>query len=387
MKIDSIEITKLSVPYRGSGGQSKSTGRSKSMFVEPISAKPRAMDIVLAKVHTDEGITGLGEIPPISPLTRETGDEIYAFVKTHLGAKLLGQDPFDLEKIWDIMDKISYVGVCSKGIIDIALYDIQGKALNIPLYKLIGGLTKERFPVISTLGWGNPDDMAKRAGAMAGIGYKTLRLKVGQPLKTDLEVLKAVRERVGWDFGLRVDANQAWSVPQAIRHIKAMEKYDPEFVEQPVAWYDLKGMGTVAKSVDVPITAHESMYTLQDVDNLIKLGGMDVIGVKAYRPGGGITGTLKTIAMAEIMNIPCYLHSSAEAGICTAASAHLVAAQYNHFDYTAEMTGLIGCVSELVKNPVKIEGGFAEVPKGPGLGVELDEEAVNKYKREMTIIK
>jgi len=129
------------------------------------------------------------------------------------------------------------------------------------------------------------------------------------------------------------------------------------------------------------------MYTLQDVDNLIKLGGMDVIGVKVYRPGGGLSGTMKVLAMAEIMNIPCYLHSAAEAGICTAASAHIVAAQYRHFDYTAEMTGLSGCVSELVMNPVKIQGGFAEVPKGPGLGVELDEEAVKKFTRETAVIK
>lgn len=378
MKINKIDITKLSVPRKGP--------RGKYMFVDPISSKPQAMDIILAKVHTDEGIMGYGEIPPIPPETRETTDEIFAFIKTYLGPKLLGQDPFNLEKIWEIMDNTSYVGVCSKGIIDIALYDIRGKALNTPVYNLLGGLYKDRFPVTSTIGWGKPEEMAKRAKEMEDIGYRTLRLKIGQPLKTDLEVLKKVREQVGWDFGLRGDANQAWSVPKAIRNIKAMKKYDLEFVEQPVAWYDLKGMAKVAKSVDVPVTAHESMYTLQDVDNLIKLGGMDVIGVKVYRPGGGLTGTMKVLAMAEIMNIPCYLHSAAEAGICTAASTHLVAAQYRHFDYTAEMTGLRGCVSELVKNPVKIEGGFAEVPKGSGLGVELDDEAVNTYKRETAVI-
>lgn len=379
MKIAKIEITTLAVPRKGVSGR--------YMYVEPISAKPQAMDVVLAKVHTDEGITGLGEIPPIPPETRETADEIFSFVKTYLGPKLLGEDPFNVDRIWEIMNKTSYCGICAKGIIDIALYDIRGKALKTPVYNLLGGLYKERFPVTLTISWGKPEDMAKRAKAMADIGYRVLRLKVGQPLETDLEVLKAVREQVGQDFGLRVDANQAWSVPKAIRHIKVMEKYDLEFVEQPVAWYDLKGMAEVAKSVDVPITAHESMYTLQDVDNLIKLGGMDIIGVKVYRPGGGLTGTMKVLALAEIMNMPCYLHSAAEAGICTAASAHLVASQYRHFDYIAEMTGLAGCVSELVEKPVKIEGGFAEVPKGPGLGVELDEEAVAKFTRETAVIK
>lgn len=383
MKIEKIELATLSVPYKATSERTK----ERRMFVVPISAKPRTMDVVLAKVYTDENIIGLGEIPPIPPETRETTDEIFAFVKTYLGPKLLGQNPFDMGRIWEIMNNTSYVGVCSKGLIDIALHDIQGKALKTPLYNLLGGLYKDRFPVTLTIGWGKPEEMAERAKEMADIGYRCLRLKIGQPLKTDLEVLKAVRDQVGWDFGLRGDANQAWNVPQAIRNIKAMEKYDLEFVEQPVAWYDLKGMAAVAKNVDVPITAHESMYTLQDVDNLIKLGGMDVIGVKVYRPGGGLTGTMKVLAMAEIMNIPCYLHSAAEAGICTAASAHLVVAKYNQFDYIAELTGLRACVSELVKNPVKIEGGFAEVPKGPGLGVELDEEAVNKYKRETVVIK
>jgi len=379
MKIDKIEITTLAVPRRGAHGR--------SMFIEPISAKPQAMDIIVVKVHTDEGITGIGEIPPIPPETRETTDEIFTFIKTYLGPRILGQDPLELDKIWEIMDKISYCGVCTKGIIDIALYDIRGKALKTPIYNLLGGLYQDRFPVTRTLGWGKPSEMATRAKEGADQGYKTLRLKIAQPLETDLEVLKAVRDQVGWDFKLRGDANQAWKVPQAVRHIKALEKYDLEFIEQPVAWFDLKGMAEVARQVDVPITAHEGMYTLQDVDNLIKLGGIDVMGVKVYRPGGGLTGTMKALAMADIINMPCYLHSAAEAGICTAASAHLVAAQDRHFDYTAEITGLAGCESELVKNPVKIKGGFAEVPKGPGLGVELDEEAVAKFKRESAVIK
>lgn len=381
MHIDSIEITIVSNPRRSQGSPTR------SMYVIPISARPQAMDVVIAKVHTDEGITGLGEIPPIPPETRETADEIFAFVKTYLGPKLIGQDPFNVEKIWEIMDNTTYCGVCSKGIVDIALFDIRGKALRTPVYNLLGGLYEQRFPVTLTIGWGTPEEMAKRAREMADNGYTTLRLKIGQPLETDLEVLKAVREQVGWKFALRGDANQAWTVPQAVKHIKAMEKYDLEFVEQPVAWYDLKGMAEVARAVDTPITAHEGMYTLQDVDNLIQLGGVDIIGVKAYRPGGGITGTMKTMALAEIMNIPCYIHSAAEAGICTAASTHIIASQYRHFKYTAELTGLRSCVSELVTKPVKIEKGYAEVPKGSGLGVELDEEAVNKYKRESAIIK
>ena len=98
-------------------------------------------------------------------------------------------------------------------------------------------------------------------------------------------------------------------LPKAIKNIKALEKYDLDIVEQPTPWYDMKGLATVAKAVMFQSTAYESMYTMQDVDNLIELGGTDIIGVKAYRPGGGLTGTMKVLAMAQVMNIPCMMHS------------------------------------------------------------------------------
>jgi L-alanine-DL-glutamate epimerase-like enolase superfamily enzyme len=381
LNIEKIELMKLSIPQKNQK-QEISSALSislKELGFDRMTSRSKSLDVLVSKITTNEGVSGLGEIVALPPLTRESPDEIMTFVKTWVGPRLLGQDPFNLNKIWEIMDKISYVGVCSKGIIDMALYDVMGKALKTPVYNLLGGLSKERFPVIKLIYLDKPELMAETAENMVEIGYKGARIKVGQPGNADLNVLHAIREKVGWDFGIRVDANQAWSVPKAIKHIKAMEKYDLEFVEQPVIWYDLKGMAKVRKKVDVPITAHESMYTLQDVDNLIKLDSMDVIGVKAYRPGGGLTGTIKVLDLAEIMNIPCYLHSSREAGICTAASTHIVAAKHHQFEYTAEISSFYQYESELVTNPVKIEGGYAEVPKLPGLGVELDEKDVKQY--------
>ena len=145
--------------------------------------------------------------------------------------------------------------------------------------------------------------MVKEAKQFVDRGYTGLRVKPGL---ADVEVLAAIRDQVGWDIKISVDSEQVYNA--AIQRIKAMEKYELQFVEQPTVWYDMKGMAVVAKAVDVPIMAHQSLYTLQDVDNLIKLEATDIIGVKAYRPGGGLTGTMKTMAMAEIMNIPCYVH-------------------------------------------------------------------------------
>lgn len=372
MKIDKIEIRIVAIPR-----------------IAPVAGRRRSMDFIITKVYTDENITGISEIPPLPPTTRETADEIFVFLKKFLGPKLLGQNPFNIEKIWEIMNKRSHVGVCSKGAIDMALYDIMGKALNTPVYNLLGGLHDEKLPLVELVMWDpKPEEMAKKAKQFVDEGYVGLRIKVGrETLSRDHAALKAIREKIGDDIPIRVDPNEAWNVPKAIKNIKALEKYDLEFVEQPIPWYDLKGMAAVVKAVDVPIMAHQSMYTTQDVDNLIELGGTDIIGVKAYRPGGGLTGTMKVLAMAEVMNIPCMMHSAIEAGICTAASVHLLAGQFKNLEYANEVTGLHGYTSDLVKNPVKIEGGHAIVPKGPGFGVELDEEAVKKYTTDMFLIK
>ena len=373
MKINKIEIAIVTIPRT----------------TPPSSRGYNTMDFLITKIYTDENITGVSEIPPLPPTTRETADEIFVFLKKYLGPKVLGQDPFNIEKIWEIMNKTSHVGVCSKGAIDLALYDIMGKALNTPVYNLLGGLYAEKLPLVELVTWDpKPEEMAKKAQQFIDEGYIGLRIKVGrESIVNDHKVLKAIRDKVDWDIPIRVDPNEAWNVPKSIKNIKSLEKYDLEFVEQPIPWYDMKGMATIAKAVDVPIMAHQSMYTMQDVDNLIQLGGTDIIGVKAYRPGGGLTGTIKVLAMAEIMNIPCMMHSAIEAGICTAASVHLLAGQFNHLEYPSEVTGLHGFASDLVKNPVKIEGGHAVVPKGSGFGVELDEEAVKKYTTERFVIK
>jgi len=369
MKITQIEIFTTTIPSKDNGN-----GHS------------RSVDLLVTKIHTDENITGISEIPALPPTTRESSEEIFALLKRYIAPRLIGYNPLNREEIWQRMNRISHAGVCPKSAIDLALYDIAGKKFNTPVYNLIGGKRTDKIPLVDVVTKDTPERMAEKAQNFIEEGYVGVRLKVGQPGKTDDLVLKKVRDAIGDDPSIRVDANMAWSVPKAIRKIKQLEKYHLEFVEQPTPWYDINGMAKLTRSVDTPIAAHEALYNMQEVQTLVQTGATDILGVKAYRPIGGITGTIKVLDYAEIMGIPCYLHSAIEGGICTAASVHICASRLVNTGYPNEITGLPGFEHTLVHNPVKIENGYAYLPDGSGFGVELDEEALKKYVTDSAVI-
>ncbi|UCH02267.1 MAG: mandelate racemase/muconate lactonizing enzyme family protein [Candidatus Bathyarchaeota archaeon] len=337
---------------------------------------------VVIKVHTDEGIVGIGESNGSFINYWECQETIAATLHTYIAPMLLKEDPFNLEKIWLKMNAQGGGGgyIHAKAGIDIALYDIMGKTLGIPIHKLMGGLSRDRFPVIGFyVGLGTIEQMVKAAEKLIAAGHNGLRVKIGQGLKEDENIIRSIREALGKEIHIRVDANQSYMPYQAIKFIKILEKYDIEFVEQPTPWYDLRGMAEIVRAVNIPIMAHESLYSLADVVQHIAYRATDILGLKIYRPGGGITNAKKVISLAELMNIPCMVHSTGELGISTAASAHLVASHYKNMKYVTEMTTPFPYVEDIVRNPIKIENGYVEVPKTPGLGVELDEEKIAKY--------
>jgi muconate cycloisomerase len=151
-------------------------------------------------------------------------------------------------------------------------------------------------------------------------------------------------------------------------------------VEQPTIWWDFMGMAEVAAAVDTPLMAHESMYLRSDVKNLIDLGAFDVLGLKTYRPWGGVTGARRLLEMARVMNIPCMFHDDLELGISLAAATHIISAYRNVITHKCELSGYPEWIGdEVIDKPIRFEKGYVYVPEGNGLGVELDEDKVNKY--------
>jgi L-alanine-DL-glutamate epimerase-like enolase superfamily enzyme len=346
----------------------------------------RTCDFVLTRVTTDEGVVGLGECPPLPPLSRESQETIVPLLEKFLAPQLLGEDPFDTERIWEKMNSAMPGYPLPKAALDIALYDVMGRALKVPVYKLLGGAYTTKFPNVGLIGLGPSKEIQSLARRYLTEGYRTIRLKTGLGLKADEQNVRAVRKTVGEDVALRLDANQAYIPPKAIKFVRTMEKYDIELVEQPTPWYDFKGLASVAKAVDTPIMPHESLYLLSDAVQLLDLGAADVLGLKVYRPGGGITSAKKLIDLAELTDVPCLMHDDVELGVSLAAATHFIAANYRHLKYASELSGYPTWIADdVVKKTPKIEGGFAEVPSGPGLGVDLDEEKVRKYAERIIV--
>ena len=334
-------------------------------------------EFVIVRLHTDAGIIGIGEVPPWIAVSRISQDAIINIIGKHIAPVILGLDPFRIEKAWHLMDLYAPGNAMAATPIDMAMYDIIGKALKTPVYNLLGGMFREKVPTAGIVGFDSPAEMVKESKQWVDLGAKSVRIKTGLGLKQDLANTEAIREAIGEEVTLRVDCNQAYTRKEAIRVLNRIADYDIELAEQPVAWYDLEGMGIVAQSVPMPVMAHESLLDRFDAHHLIEYGAIGVIGLKLDRPGG-FASVRKVNALAEFNNIPCFMCSSIELGVSTSAAAHLAVSQKN-ISLACEFSGPQTIADDIVKNPIRIVDGYAKPWDEPGLGVELDMEKLKKY--------
>lgn len=335
-------------------------------------------DHVVVRIETAEGISGIGETVPIVAEFGEPVESVKYVIQDWLAPAIMGEDPFNLEAIFDKMFKAVKNHLFAKCAIDFALHDLMAKALNIPLYKLLGGKTGEKVPVTWVIGIKSLEEAAKEARDFVNRGFKELKLKAGSDWKGDLERVKAVREAVGWDIPLRVDPNQAWSVPRAINVIKKMERYQLQLVEQPTPAWDLDGLAEVARAVDTPILIDEGVRTPEDAVKVVRTEAADMINLKIGKIGG-IFYSSKINAIAEASDIPCLVGSMLEGSIGTAASAHFAISAPN-LKFAHDLIGPLFRADDVVKEPLKVEDGYVEVPEKPGTGVELDEAKLESLK-------
>jgi L-alanine-DL-glutamate epimerase-like enolase superfamily enzyme len=311
-------------------------------------------------------------------MSPESQPVVIAIIKNFLAKQLIGENPFNLERIWEKMDYFAPNYPMSKATLDLALYDLIGKALRIPVYNLLGGLYCKKFPLVGLIGVGSEEAVSSDALRLIEEGYTGLKLKIGP--KRDVNNVKAIRDSVGFDVTLRVDCNQSYLTSEAIRIIKNLERFDVELVEQPTNWWNFKALAKVSNAVDTPIMPHESIVLLSDVKSLYDLGALGVLGLKMWRPLGGLTSARRLLEMAKLMGVPCLVHDDVELSVSLAAAAHFIVARYRDLEFKASLSGFPYWMDDdVVKNPIKIKNGFAEAPKGPGLGVELDEEKIRRY--------
>lgn len=341
---------------------------------------------VLVWVHTDEGIVGVGEASfvPGGGVSEETPESTKPMIDFHLAPDIIGEDPFDIERIHKKMDARVPRNLIAKCGIDLALWDIMGKSLNLPVYKLLGGSCAASIRATYTLSIDTPEKMAEQAEHRKSQGYLTLVVKIGREPDTDLERLRLVREAIGPHINLRLDANEAYTPEQAIRIIRKMERFEPEFVEEPVKRWNIEGMARVARAVDVPISSDESNTSLESVLTLIRSQAADIINIKISK-NGGLLRSKKIAAVAESAGIPCLVggantfevgrqacrHFAVSTGNAQLASEGCAPASQSKID---DVTRTVVTYDDVARR-----NGYVDVTPGIGLGADLDEAKVKKY--------
>ena len=368
-------------PYSTEGAGTKREwyrlGRITSERPEPM------LEYVLVYILTDEGVVGVGEAPTDIGFFGEPIEEVRSAIDVHLGSRLIGQDPFQREKL---MHMIDFRGnSCAKSGIDLALHDLVGKALSVPAGVLLGGLTHDRIRVAVEIAGGPPEGMVKLCLDCMDRNVRAFKAKIGGVPEADAERLAAIRSAIGPDASLRADANQGYSVKEAIRLCRLTEKNDVnlELLEQPVAAWDIEGMANVRSSVDTLIEADESAYSIHDVMNIIRRGAADVINIKIGKAGGLLNGK-KIAALAEAAGLKYVLGTAFGLAPKIAAKLQLAASSPVALD-AVEFTELLlhgslagGSIADAYSLPLD-EDGCMQVPTGPGLGIELNESLVERY--------
>jgi L-alanine-DL-glutamate epimerase-like enolase superfamily enzyme len=306
---------------------------------------------------------------------------VEASIETEIAPLIVGESPFDVEKIvakylngfpakWTLeTTTMAMAGV------EIACWDIIGKSLDTPLHKILGGKYRQQVETFATMRYHQPvgmDVIASDADGVVKQGYRAIMIKEWDPDRT-VEVVKTIRETVGDKIQLRVDPNQAWSVATAKRVCKRLEKYDLQCIEQPIFRWDMDGLAHLRQSVGIPIMLDEGATTIYRVLEAVKKDAVDFIGFDLVRVGG-ISAFKKACAIAEAAGIQVIMHWMGDGGIGTAAALQVAAGIPN-----MNMAHHVGLDSSLLKQSFDYTLPMVDIPDGPGIGVEVDEEQLARY--------
>ena len=365
MKITGVETIAISLPYNRA-------------IVSSFRGKQEGAKSILVKVSTDEGLIGLGEAigqPPWNDLSQ-------TMIEKHLKPVLLGENPFRIERLTKRMEAVTTYWVWASGsfavsAVEMALWDIKGKALNVPVYELLGGQVRDRIPLTGYVFIGTPEENVELARFYMSLGLPGLKVKVGRDPRSDVDRVAALRDAVGPEKIIRIDADGAWSAKKAIQVIKSLTPYGLALAEQPVPVHDHEGLGLVRRSVDVPVAPDGPLRTLEDAVRYIRMQICDALVIRPEQTGG-LQNFRHVAAMAGAAGLSCASGSAGTSGVLMAARLHAVASCSN-FPYPSDSHYYFLADDVLKGGMLKIEDGAMSVPTGPGLGVELDDEKVKEY--------
>lgn len=338
------------------------------------------METLYVKISTDQGIVGWGEaLAPVLPdVSGKIIEELFAPV-------LLGTNPLDIKVIWNklyglMRDRGYYSGFLVDAVtaVDCALWDIAGKAAHLPVYQLLGGAYREKIPAyISGLPVESLEEKIKLALSWKEQGFRAIKLHIGYGMDEDIRIMAALRKALGPDYQLMIDAHWNYTAAQAVKLARRLEALGVEFLECPLNPEDLNGYAELSAAVDIPVALGESDRTHWTYKDILDKKSCDILQPDVGRCG--ITELMRIAELAELYGRPVAPHLSVGQGGCIAATLQCDAALYNFYGMQEYQPSILPVANEFLSKPIVCENGYLQIPEGPGLGIELDEEKIRYY--------
>lgn len=370
MKIERVEVFGVAMPLVG---EYKNAYRAKSIQKSAV-----------VRITASGGAQGLGNIDPSPGYSKEAIEDSLKMLETRLGPAVTGMDPTNVHRVLAKIEPAVPGYLDAKAAIEMACVDLAARVAGMPVHAYLGGAVKDGLLFNAWIGILPPEEAAQETLAWKKRGFRSAKIKVGGNIAADRDRVRAVREAVGQDFRLRIDANAGYDPDTSIRLAKMVAPFNLQLFEQPAPADDIAGMARVrreANAVGVPVMADESVLDHASLIRIIRMDAADIVKVKIMKQGGFLN-TRRMIATAEAAGIRCVVGHGFGLGVNTMAEIMLAATSANVID-GLECVGPLKTSDDIVTDKLDLSGGSIPLPQGPGLGVVLDDAKLAKYRFEV----
>lgn len=354
MKITHTEIYKFSIPMHPFTIATGTMSTAQNIFI---------------RLHTDSGLSGVGECSAFPMIVGETQATCYEMAKD-FAAIWKGKDPLDIDTRMEELHAATAFNSTAKSAFDIALYDLAAKHAGLPLYRFLGGTALKLLETDITVGIGTPEQMAKQAADFVQQGFRIIKVKLGKDAATDIERIRQIRAAAGPAIALRIDANQGWDYDTAVTALQGLGQFDIAFCEQPMRHWNDHLLPALRKQSPIKIMADESVFDHHDAERLIAADACDSVNIK-FSKSSGVREAIRINAVCEKNNIPCMMGGMLESRIALSAFAHFATAFDNVQLYDMD-TCMLGHKLDPVIAGVRYNGYRVELPDGNGIGADAD---------------
>jgi L-Ala-D/L-Glu epimerase len=371
LRIERVEVFGVAMPLVG---EYKNAYLSKSMVKSAV-----------VRITATGGAIGLGNIDPTPGYSKESIEASLKTLEGRLAGLVIGMDPTNVHRILETIEPAVEGYLDAKAAIEMACVDLSARVAGVPVYTYLGGAVKDRLLFNAWIGILPPDEAAAETLSWKQKGFRSAKVKVGGNIEADRDRIAAIREAVGPDFHIRIDANAGYDADTSIELAKMVAPYKLQLFEQPVPDHDIAGMARVRKvanALGLAIMADESVLDHASLIRIIKADAADIVKVKVMKQGG-VLNTRRMIATAEAAGIRCVIGHGFGLGVNT-MSEIMVAATSNNVLDGLECVGPLKSRDDIVTEKLDLTSGSIALPPGPGFGVTLDDEKLAKYRFEVT---